>query len=134
MTQVPRLHVVPGERFTEPPAKTPDKKPATPEPLWREVLGGHLRELRQQHQETLVETAARAGISPQYLSEVERGLKEPSSEMIAALAGALGTSLGGLAESVAEELRAHREASLQASRTRAPRRQATGQALLALAA
>lgn len=42
---------------------------------------------------TLAETAARAGISTQYLSEVERGLKEPSSEIIAAVAGALGTTL-----------------------------------------
>lgn len=85
-----------------------------PEPLWREVLGGQLRELRRRQDETLAETAARAGISPQYLSKVERGLKEPSSEMIAAVAGALGTTLGGLAESVAEELRAlrvQREAS-----------------------
>ncbi|NUR58325.1 MAG: helix-turn-helix transcriptional regulator [Catenulispora sp.] len=94
------------------PAKGPTKPPAAPEPLWREVLGEQLRELRRRHAETLAETAARAGISPQYLSEVERGLKEPSSEMIAAVAGALGTTLGGLAESVADELRVQREAVL----------------------
>jgi transcriptional regulator with XRE-family HTH domain len=35
-----------------------------------------------------VQTAARAGISPQYLSEIERGLKDPSSEILAAIAGA----------------------------------------------
>ena len=109
MTEVPRLHVIPGGRADEP---QPSKSPAAPEPLWREVLGEQLRELRRRHQETLAETAARAGISPQYLSEVERGLKEPSSEMIAAVAGALGTTLGGLAESVAGELRAQREAAL----------------------
>ncbi|MCP9965174.1 helix-turn-helix domain-containing protein [Actinomadura madurae] len=34
----------------------------------------------------MVETARRAGVSPQYLSEMERGVKEPSSEMIAAVA------------------------------------------------
>ena len=56
------------------------------EPLWRDVLGRRLRVLRQEQQETLSETASRAGISPQYLSEIERGRKEPSSEMIAALA------------------------------------------------
>ena len=55
-----------------------------PEPLWREVLGARLRALRAERAETLAETAERAGISPQYLSEVERGRKEPSSEMIAA--------------------------------------------------
>ena len=61
-----------------------------PEPLWREVLGSRLRALRADRDETLAQTAERAGISPQYLSEIERGRKEPSSEMIAALAGALG--------------------------------------------
>ena len=60
-----------------------------PEPLWREVLGSRLRALRTDRDETLAQTAERAGISPQYLSEIERGRKEPSSEMIAALAGAL---------------------------------------------
>jgi transcriptional regulator with XRE-family HTH domain len=53
----------------------------------------------------LSQTAARAGISPQYLSEVERGRKEPSSEMIAALTGALGTTLTELTEQVAGDLR-----------------------------
>jgi DNA-binding XRE family transcriptional regulator len=57
-----------------------------PEPLWREVLGSRLRALRTEREETLSGTAERAGISPQYLSEIERGRKEPSSEMIAALA------------------------------------------------
>lgn len=57
------------------------------------MLGNHLRSLRHARGETLVETAARAGLSPQYLSEVERGIKEPSSEMIAAVAGALDVTL-----------------------------------------
>ena len=78
-----------------------------PEPLWREVLGSRLRALRAERKETLAETAERAGISPQYLSEIERGRKEPSSEMIAALAGALGTTLTGLTEQVAGDLRRH---------------------------
>jgi transcriptional regulator with XRE-family HTH domain len=80
-------------------------QPPPPEPLWREVLGQRLRALRQDQAETLSETAARAGVSPQYLSEIERGRKEPSSEMIAALAGALGTTLIGLTEQVADDLR-----------------------------
>jgi transcriptional regulator with XRE-family HTH domain len=76
-----------------------------PEPLWREVLGSRLRALRADRDETLAQTAERAGISPQYLSEIERGRKEPSSEMIAALAGALGTTLADLTFAVAEDLR-----------------------------
>jgi len=83
----------------------PQPEPRPQEPLWRDVLGRRLRLLRQEQQETLSETAARAGISPQYLSEVERGRKEPSSEMIAALAGALGTTLIDLTEQVAIDLR-----------------------------
>ena len=83
----------------------PLRREPPPEPLWREVLGQRLRTLRQDQQETLAETAGRAGISPQYLSEIERGRKEPSSEMIAALAGALGTTLTVLTEQVSGDLR-----------------------------
>ena len=94
----------------------PEARPQ--EPLWREVLGRRLRVLRQEQQETLSETAARAGISPQYLSEIERGRKEPSSEMIAALAGALGTTLIDLTEHVAGDLRRQMSLVPRASRTR----------------
>jgi len=83
------------------------------EPLWREVLGHRLHALRLDQGQTLAETAGRAGMSPQYLSEIERGRKDPSSEMIAAVAGALGTSLVDLTAEVTEELarRAVRPAS-----------------------
>jgi transcriptional regulator with XRE-family HTH domain len=69
------------------------------------VLGRRLRALRADRDETLARTAERAGISPQYLSEIERGRKEPSSEMIAALAGALDTTLADLTLAVTEDLR-----------------------------
>lgn len=75
------------------------------EPLWRHVLGARLRRLRLDRGETLIETARRAGVSPQYLSEIERGIKEPSSEMIAAVAGALDVTLVELTAAVAENLR-----------------------------
>ena len=75
------------------------------EPLWRHLLGHKLRELRLAHGEKLSETAARAGISPQYLSEIERGLKEPSSEMIAAISGALGLTLLDLTLGLSDDLR-----------------------------
>ena len=100
-------------------------EPLRPEPLWREVLGHRLRALRLDQRETLAETAGRAGISPQYLSEIERGRKEPSSEMIAALAGALGTTLIRLTEQVAGDLRRQQA-------VRAPR--ASGPVMLSLAA
>ncbi|WP_084521711.1 helix-turn-helix domain-containing protein [Nocardia uniformis] len=100
--------LTPGDR--QPPASRGRRPQLVREPLWREALGQRLRELRQEQRETLVETAGRAGVSPQYLSEVERGRKEPSSEMIAAMAGALGTSLGGLIQQVADDLVRHRPA------------------------
>jgi DNA-binding XRE family transcriptional regulator len=123
-----RATVVPLRR--EFPAEPPSSEPPLPEPppqepLWREVLGQRLRTLRLDQEETLAETAARAGISPQYLSEVERGRKEPSSEMIAALAGALGTTLTVLTEQVAGDLR--RQQTAWASR-------ASGPVMLSLAA
>lgn len=59
------------------------------EPLWRELVGTTLRGVRQQRGERLSDVAERAGVSTQYLSEIERGLKDPSSEMLAAVAGAL---------------------------------------------
>jgi len=114
------------------PERKPQPETRPQEPLWREVLGRRLRALRQEQQETLSETAARAGISPQYLSEVERGRKEPSSEMIAALAGALGTTLIGLTEQVASDLRRQQALASRASRTR-PGRTRPGD-ILALAA
>jgi DNA-binding XRE family transcriptional regulator len=94
-----RAKVYPLQREPSP------REPLLQEPLWREVLGQRLRALRLDQRETLAETAGRAGISPQYLSEIERGRKEPSSEMIAALAGALGTTLTVLTEQVAGDLR-----------------------------
>jgi len=100
-------------------------RPLAQEPLWREVLGQRLRALRVDLRETLSQTAARAGISPQYLSEIERGRKEPSSEMIAALAGALGITLTGLTEQVAGELRRQQRAATS---------RAAGPVMLSLAA
>ena len=106
------------QREREPQPEPRPRERQAQEPLWREVLGRRLRLLRQEQQETLSETAARAGISPQYLSEIERGRKEPSSEMIAALAGALGTTLIDLTEHVAGDLRRQMSLVPHASHTR----------------
>ncbi|MBP2326636.1 transcriptional regulator with XRE-family HTH domain [Kibdelosporangium banguiense] len=80
----------------------------TPEPLWREALGRNLRATREERGDRLVDIAERAGISPQYLSEIERGRKEPSSEMIAAVTGALGVDLADLLVGIVREVRQHR--------------------------
>lgn len=91
-----------------PGRKIPPTDTQTAEPLWREVLGDQLRNQRRERDETLTQVAARAGVSPQYLSEIERGLKEPSSEMIAAISGALDLTLVDLTISVARRLGAYR--------------------------
>ena len=84
------------------------------EPLWRDALGECLRDLRHDRGEKLTDTAGRAGISPQYLSEIERGMKDPSSEMIAAVAGALELTLTDLTVAVAERLSVQFTASVAA--------------------
>ncbi len=63
------------------------------EPLWREAVGEQLRVERRERGERIADVARRAGVSPQYLSEVERGCKDASSEMLSALCGALGLSV-----------------------------------------
>ena len=60
-----------------------------PEPLWREAVGRELRTERQRQERTLADVAEQAGVSTQYLSEIERGRKEPSSEILGAVSGAL---------------------------------------------
>lgn len=66
---------------------------AAPDQLWRDAIGAQLRRMRSERGERLEQTARRAGISPQYLSEVERGRKDASSEMISAILGALDSTL-----------------------------------------
>ncbi|MFJ4650862.1 helix-turn-helix domain-containing protein [Nocardia sp. NPDC088792] len=128
MSEKPRLTAIPGGREDRPREA---RRGAAREPLWREALGEQLRTLRLGQGEKLTETAGRAGISPQYLSEVERGRKEPSSEMIAALAGALGTTLWGLTQQVAEELHRRQLAAYSRPTTHRP---ASGPVMLALVA
>ncbi|MDN5583242.1 MAG: helix-turn-helix domain-containing protein [Corynebacterium sp.] len=85
--------VVPFRRRAETPDKAPDTTPAkTPAKLWRDALGEEIHRQRTVRRDRLVDTAGRAGISPQYLSELERGMKDPSSEVLEAVAGALGKS------------------------------------------
>ena len=126
MAEHARVYSLRRETSSEPLSQeSPAQESPAQEPLWREVLGQRLRALRLEQRETLTETAGRAGISPQYLSEIERGRKEPSSEMIAALAGALDTTLVRLTEQVADDLR--RQQAVGSSR-------ASGPVILSLAA
>jgi len=61
--------------------------------LLRHLLGDVLRRLRLRQGRTLREVSAAARVSLGYLSEVERGQKEASSELLAAICTALNTPL-----------------------------------------
>src|SRR5881628_2277356 len=74
-------------------------------PLLRDVLGEQLRRLRHEQRRTLADVAAAAALSLAYLSEVERGRKEISSEVLAALCEALGISLADLLAMVRDAMR-----------------------------
>ncbi|MGO1949010.1 MAG: helix-turn-helix domain-containing protein [Mycobacteriaceae bacterium] len=60
------------------------------EPLLREALGATLRGFREDAHRTLRQLAVEANVSPGYLSELERGRKEVSSELLASVCMALG--------------------------------------------
>ncbi len=72
--------------------------------LWREAVGHELRRERVHQHRTQGDVADVAGISTQYLSEVERGRKEPSSEILEAVSGALDLDLADLVRRAAETL------------------------------
>jgi transcriptional regulator with XRE-family HTH domain len=74
--------------------------------LIRRLLGDVLRRKRQDEGRTLRQLAAEARISPGYLSEIERGQKEPSSELLAAICDALDIKLSDLLREVSVDLAA----------------------------
>jgi transcriptional regulator with XRE-family HTH domain len=74
--------------------------------LIRRLLGDVLRRKRQDEGRTLRQLAAAARISPGYLSEIERGQKEPSSELLAAICDALQARLSDVLREVSIELAA----------------------------
>jgi ribosome-binding protein aMBF1 (putative translation factor) len=71
----------------------PRPRTRQPEPPLREAVGQALRSERTAQRRTLNEVAERAGISMQYLSEIERGRKEASSEILGAVCTSLGIRL-----------------------------------------
>lgn len=79
-----------------------------PRPLLRTVVGEVLRRSRQRQERTLAEVARDACVSVQYLSEVERGRKEASSEIVAAVCDSLGLDLADLLAEVGRDLVVHR--------------------------
>ncbi len=70
--------------------------------LLRHLLGDVLRRLRLRQGRTLREVSAAARVSLGYLSEVERGQKEASSELLAAICSALGVPLSHVIREVSD--------------------------------
>jgi transcriptional regulator with XRE-family HTH domain len=72
--------------------------------LFRRLLGDVLRRHRQRQGRTLRDVAASARISLGYLSEIERGRKEASSELLASLCEALDISLADVLREVSHDI------------------------------
>lgn len=70
----------------------------------REAIGHVLRDLRTHDHKTLREVSEKAGVSLGYLSEVERGQKEASSELLASISESLGLSTSQMLRMVADYL------------------------------
>lgn len=71
---------------------------------FRIVLGEVLRDVRRNDHKTLREVSDKAGVSLGYLSEVERGQKEASSELLGSISAALGLKLSQTLRLVADRI------------------------------
>ena len=70
----------------------------------RQVVGDELRRRRQDQGRNLRDVSSAAAVSLGYLSEVERGQKEASSELLAAICGALDVPLSAVLSSVSSNM------------------------------
>ncbi|WP_354645287.1 helix-turn-helix domain-containing protein [Kitasatospora camelliae] len=120
--------VIPLRPQTSPPGsggatrapQRPAGAPQTPvprEPLWRDLVGSALRRERLAQERTLKDVAEAARISMPYLSELERGRKEASSEVLAAAAQALGLGLADLLSLTQDELARYARSRVSRGRT-----------------
>lgn len=90
--------------------------------LVRRLLGEVLRRRRTSQGRTLREVAATARVSLGYLSEVERGRKEASSELLASICEALGVPMSAVMREVSDELARAESAAVGALNSRDPGR------------
>ena len=82
----------------------PGQRERRSRPLLRTMLGDALRRARQAQGRTLADVSAAARVSVPYLSELERGRKEASSEVLAAICESLGIDLSDLLAGVWRDL------------------------------
>ena len=83
--------------------------------LLRDALGETLRGARTQQNRTLRDVSTAANVSLGYLSEVERGRKEASSELLASICDALDVELSDLLDSVSRTMRTDAPADMDKS-------------------
>jgi transcriptional regulator with XRE-family HTH domain len=86
----------------------------------RSVVGETLRAARLRQRRTLREVSAQARVSLGYLSEIERGQKEPSSELLAAICEALELRLSDVFAQVSDRLRRQEKLAERANFAPAP--------------
>ncbi len=79
----------------------------------RTVIGEVLRDERHTQERTLADVAGEAAVSLPYLSEIERGCKEVSSDLLAAVGDALDLSLVEILERCVDRLRAQSSSGIQ---------------------
>jgi transcriptional regulator with XRE-family HTH domain len=84
--------------------RSPDHRPLDHRPLLRTIVGDVLRRIRLDQGRTLADVAGEARVSMPYLSELERGRKEASSEILAAICAALDIDLSDLLDEARREL------------------------------
>lgn len=80
-------------------------------PVLRQVIGDELRRRRNDQGRTLREVSSQARVSLGYLSEVERGQKEASSELLASICHALDVPLSVVLRSVSDEVATYERAA-----------------------
>lgn len=94
-----------AEVLAFPGAAPAPSAPASAPPPLRDVIGDVLRDERLDQGRTLADVAGDAHVSLPYLSEVERGRKDVSSDVLAAICDALELPLVDVLERSAERLR-----------------------------
>lgn len=95
-------NVVPLFPMVDRPSERHDEHEA---PSLREAIGDVLRTERSDQERTLADVADDASVSLPYLSEVERGVKDVSSEVLTSIADALELPLDVLLDRTADRLR-----------------------------
>jgi len=90
--------------------RRPSPEPAA-DPRLRHIIGEVLRDERNAQQRTLADVARAASVSLPYLSEVERGRKEISSDLLDAVTGALDITLIDVLERSVERLHTRMQGS-----------------------